>query len=63
MVAKDVEFINESEVNFGLLLNAVKCELITSEEPEQDCILNNFTIVNPSEANLLGEPLYRNSFR
>ena len=56
VVTRDVEFIKESGVNIGLLLNAVKCELITLAEPEQDCILNSFTIFKPSEASLLGAP-------
>ena len=58
MVTRDVEFVNESGVNFCLLLNAFKCELITSAEPEQDCIFNSFTIVKPSEESLLGAPLF-----
>ena len=58
LVTGDVEFINESKVNFGLLLNTFKCELITSAEPEQDCIFNSFMFVKPSEASLLGAPLF-----
>ena len=58
VVTRDVELINESGVNFGLLLNAFKCELITSAKPEQDCIFNSFTIVKLSEASLLGAPLF-----
>ena len=44
VATKDGEFIYESGVNFGLLLNAVKCELITTAEPEQGCKFNSFTI-------------------
>ena len=58
MVAKDVEFINEAGMNFGLPLNAVKCELITLVEHEQDCIVNSFTIVKQFEVSLLGAPLF-----
>ena len=58
VVTRDVEFINESGVNFGLLFNAFKCELITSAEPEQNCMFNSFTIIKLSEANLFGAPLF-----
>ena len=58
VVTRDVEFIIEAGVNFGLLLNAFKCELITSAEPEQDCIFNSFTIIKLSEASLSGAPLF-----
>ena len=58
VVTRDVDFINKSGLNFDLLLNAFKCELITSAEPEQDCIFNSFAIAKPSEASLLGAPLF-----
>ena len=58
VVTKDVEFIDESELNFGLLLNAIKCELITSAKPKQDSIFNSFTIIKSSEASILGAPLF-----
>ena len=47
----------------GLHLNITKCELTSLIMPVQFQSLNDFIVVSPSDANLLGAPLFPGALR
>ena len=57
-VVKDVETIKLEGPSLGLHLNINKCELISSIKPVQSQTLNDFIAISPSDASLLGAPLF-----
>ena len=57
-IDEDVTIIKRNGPNLGLHLNITKCELISSVMPVQPQSLNEFIAVSPSDASLLGAPLF-----
>ena len=57
-VDEDVTIIKRNGSSLGLHLNITKCELISSIMPVQSQSLNEFIVVSPPDASLLGAPLF-----
>ena len=57
-VNDDVAFVRQFGENVGLTLNISKSELIASELPKESDFLSKFILVKPTNACLLGAPLF-----